>query len=65
MSASTQDAPAAAQPKTSFVEKIKPFTVPYYLTVIAVLGGITAMFAVIVGVIVLIVTNFNILSLIE
>jgi hypothetical protein len=58
-------ASTSTAPKGSLIEKIKPFTAPYYLAVIAVLGGITVLFAVVVGVLVLIVTNFNILSLIE
>jgi hypothetical protein len=60
----TPEAPASS-PQKSVVEKLKPFAAPYYLTVAAVLGGITILFAVVTGIIVLVVTNFNILSLIE
>jgi hypothetical protein len=65
MSAPTQAAPAAAQPKKTFLEALKPFAVPYYLAVAAVLGGVTVAFLALIGVIVLVVTNFNLLSLIE
>jgi len=44
---------------------LKPFLVPYYITVAAVLGAITVVFAVVTVVLVLVVTNFNVLGLIE
>lgn len=47
------------------IEKLKPYLVPYYFAVAAVLGLITVVFAVVVGVLILMVTNFNILGLIE
>lgn len=48
-----------------FERYIKPFLNPYYLTVAAVLGAITTVFGALTAVLILIVTNFNILSLIE
>jgi hypothetical protein len=38
---------------------------PYHLTVVAAVGLITVVFAVLIGVLVLIATNFNILALLE
>jgi hypothetical protein len=48
-----------------FVEKLKPYLTPYYITVVAVLGLATACFVALVAVIVLVATNFNVLGLIE
>jgi hypothetical protein len=47
------------------VELIKPYLVPYYLTVAAVLGAITAGFAVVFVLLILVVTNFNVLGWME
>jgi hypothetical protein len=47
------------------VEFVKPFLVPYYLTIAAVLGAITTVFVVLCLVLVLIVTNFNVLGWME
>ena len=47
------------------IEKVKPFLAPYYLAVATVLGAITAVFVVICLVLVLIVTNFNLLGWME
>ncbi len=47
------------------MERVKPLLVPYYLTVGAVLGALTAGFVALIVVLVLIATNFNVLSLIE
>jgi hypothetical protein len=47
------------------IEKLKPFLVPYYLTIAAVLGAITTLFVVICLVLVLIATNFNLLGWME
>ena len=44
---------------------LKPYLVPYYLTLAAVLGGLTVGFLVLTLVIVLIATNFNLLGFIE
>jgi hypothetical protein len=44
---------------------VKPYLAPYYLTVAAVLGAITVGFVVVTTLIVLVVTNFNVLSWIE
>ena len=38
---------------------------PYHLAVAAVLGGITAVFAVVIGLLLIVALNFNVLSLIE
>jgi hypothetical protein len=46
-------------------ERAKPYLVPYYLTVAAVLGAITTVFVVMTVVIILVATNFNVLGLIE
>jgi hypothetical protein len=46
-------------------KRLQPYTVPYYLTVGAVLGGITVGFIVLTVVIILVATNFNVLGLIE
>jgi len=43
----------------------KAFPAPYYLTVAAVLGAITVGFVVLTVLIVLVVSNFNVLSWIE
>ncbi len=47
------------------MERVKPYLVPYYLTVAGVLGAITALFAVLFVVLVLVVTNFNLLGWME
>jgi hypothetical protein len=47
------------------MELLKPYLAPYYLTVAAVLGAITAGFAVVFVLLVLVVTNFNVLGWIE
>ncbi len=71
MSPPSSNAPASGQPpkKVSPVERIKehikPFFVPYYLLVAAVLGAITAGFAIVVVLIILVVTNFNVLGWME
>jgi hypothetical protein len=58
--------------KTTFADfaagiqkRAKPYLVPYYLTLGAVLGAITTLFIVMTVVIVLVATNFNLLGLIE
>ena len=57
---STSSPAASASP--SLIERLKPYTAPYYLTVAAVLGAITAIFAAVTVALILIVTNFNILG---
>jgi hypothetical protein len=47
------------------MERVKPFLVPYYLTVAAVLGAITAGFAAVFILLIIVVTNFNVLGWIE
>lgn len=58
-------APASTATKVSFMEKVKPFLVPYYLTVAAVLGAITAGFAVVIFLLILVAANYNLLGAIE
>ena len=54
---------STAAPKTDC--PLKAYFVPYYLTWVAVLGGITAVFAAVVLIMVLVVTNFNLLGWME
>ena len=58
-------ASAPPTPKFCLMERVKPFLAPYYLTVAAVLGAITVGFVVLTVLLVLVVTNFNVLSWIE
>jgi hypothetical protein len=53
------------KPKFILIEKVKPFLVPYYITLAAVLGAATVGFIVLIAVIVLVATNFNLLGAIE
>jgi hypothetical protein len=46
----------------TLLEKLKPYTAPYYLTIVGVLGAVSTLFAVVTVVLILIVTNFNILG---
>jgi hypothetical protein len=46
-------------------ERAKPYLIPYYFAVVAILGGITTVFVVLTVLIILIATNFNVLGLIE
>jgi hypothetical protein len=55
----------APTPKFCLLELVKPFLAPYYLTVAAVLGAITVGFAIVVVLLILVVTNFNVLGFIE
>jgi hypothetical protein len=56
----------SAPSKTAALKaQLSRYLVPYYLTLAAVIGAITALFAVLTLVIVLVVTNFNVLGLIE
>lgn len=43
----------------------KSFMVPYYITVVAVLGAATVGFLVVIGLLILVAANFNVLGLIE
>jgi hypothetical protein len=71
MSTPTPAAQASAPPTPKFCpiewvrERAKPYLVPYYLTVAGVLGAITVGFVVVTVLLVLVVTNFNVLGLIE
>ena len=64
-SSSATAAPASNAPKVSFMEIVKPFLAPYYLTVAALLGAITAGFAVVVFLLLLVAANYNLLGAIE
>jgi hypothetical protein len=57
-------APSAAKP-CPFEHYVKPWLTPYYITVAAVLGAITAVFGALTLALILIVANFNILAWIE
>ena len=46
-------------------ERAKPYLAPYYLTVAAVLGAITAGFAVVFVLLIIVTANFNVLGWIE
>ncbi len=56
---------APASPKFCLMERVKPYLAPYYLVYAAVLGLITVGFVVVTVLIVLVVTNFNVLGWIE
>jgi len=58
-------ASAPTSQKWGLIERVKPFLAPYYLTVAAMLGAITVGFAVVTVLIVLVVTNFNVLGWME
>jgi hypothetical protein len=47
------------------VELIKPYLVPYYLTVAAVLGAITVGFVVVFVLLGIVTANFNVLGWVE
>jgi hypothetical protein len=49
----------------SLVERVKPYLIPYYITLAAVLGAATTGFLVIIALLILVVSNFNVLGLIE
>ncbi len=66
MSAPTTPAKTPANPKPYCpIEWAKKNAVPYYLTVFGVLGAATAGFVVVIVLLFLVVTNFNVLGLIE
>ena len=60
-------APADSTSTTKFalLEKAKPYLVPYYLTVAAVLGAATVGFVIVTVLLIVVVANFNVLGLIE
>jgi hypothetical protein len=63
IAAAPSSAPTSSKP--SALEIIKPYTAPFYLAVAGLLGAITVVFVIVVTLIVLVATNFNVLSLIE
>lgn len=61
-------APQASEPTTPplhLIERIKPYLAPYYLMVAGVLGAITVGFAIVFVLLILVVTNFNVLGWME
>ena len=58
-------APEPTRPPFWLIEQVKPYLAPYYLTIAAVLGAITVSFAIVTALIVLVVTNFNVLDWME
>jgi hypothetical protein len=67
MSKPTSAAPASAPTTKPYcpVELIKPYLVPYYLTVAAVLGAITVGFVVVFVLLGIVTANFNFLGWVE
>ena len=45
-----------------FERYVKPWLTPYYMTIAGVLGGVTAVFTVVIVLLVLVATNFNVLG---
>lgn len=68
MSTPSSDVPNAA-PESSkpcpFERYIKPWLTPYYITVAGVLGAMTAGFAIVTILLIVVVANFNVLDWIE
>lgn len=58
-------APKPKTPQLHLIERIKPYMAPYYLMVAGVLGAITVGFAVVFVLLILVVTNFNVLGWME
>jgi len=56
---------SSAAPQGSFREKLKPYVVPYYISIAAFLGAITAVFTVVIALLIIVVLNFNVLGWIE
>ncbi len=61
---------AAAQAKPTskprtFAEILKPYLVPYYLTVAGAIGAITVGFVVAIALLIIVVANFNVLGWVE
>jgi hypothetical protein len=48
-----------------FDRYVKPWLTPYYFTVAGVLGGITVFFGVVTVLLILVISNFNVLGWIE
>ena len=63
--ASTSSTPTFSSVLTTVQKRTKPFLTPYYLTVTAVLGLISVVFGAVILLLVLVVTNFNLLGAIE
>ncbi len=65
---STPTPAATATPTTKprpFAEILKPYLVPYYLTVAGAIGAITVGFVVVITLLVIVVANFNVLGWVE
>jgi hypothetical protein len=53
-------------PKPSLFQRfVKPFLTPYYAAVATALGAITAVFAVVTALLILVTANFNLLGWME
>ncbi len=66
MSQPTASAPAS-KPNRPYCPStwLKPYLTPYYFTVAAVLGAVTAGFILLITVLLIIATNFNVLGAVE
>jgi hypothetical protein len=51
--------------KVSLADRVKPYLVPYYLTIAAVIGALTAGFIVVIVLLIMVVANFNALGFVE
>jgi len=56
---------SSSSPVDSLAAKVKAIATPYHLGLVIVIGAITAGFGALVAVLLLIATNFNVLTLIE
>jgi hypothetical protein len=61
----SETSPAAAAKPNPFARFVKPFLTPYYFAVAGVLGAITAVFAGVTLLLIIVVANCNILGWIE
>jgi len=57
--------PAAPAKPCPFERYVKPFLTPYYFTVAGVLGAITAVFAIVTVLLIIVAANFNVLGFVE
>lgn len=56
---------SSSSPVDCLAAKVKAIATPYHIVLAVVIGAITAGFGALVAVLLLIATNFNVLSLIE
>ena len=57
--------PATSAKPDPFERFVKPFLTPYYFVVAGVLGAITAVFAVVTVLLIIVAANFNVLGWME